>query len=189
MAAIDLFHERGIHATSPDDVLAASKTGKSQFYHYFKNKEGLVHDCLQLFLETIRNGKDHINHNPQSWQELESWFHTHLALQKSFGMKRGCPLGTIGNGLTEWDELARQDLSLIFEVIRTNISRFFHSEKLQKRLQPGCDPDALADFCIATIQGAMLMGKIKRDERVVERVIETALRHLRSFIVHTPSAA
>ena len=36
--AADLFHERGVGATSPDDVIEASNTGKGQFYHYFKSK-------------------------------------------------------------------------------------------------------------------------------------------------------
>ena len=35
-AAADLFRKQGVHATSPDDVIEASHTGKGQFYHYFK---------------------------------------------------------------------------------------------------------------------------------------------------------
>jgi AcrR family transcriptional regulator len=37
-AAADLFHKQGIRATSPDEIIEASRTGKGQFYHYFKNK-------------------------------------------------------------------------------------------------------------------------------------------------------
>src|SRR6266852_1400144 len=38
-AAADLFHKQGVVATSPDQIIDASGTGKGQFYHYFKNKE------------------------------------------------------------------------------------------------------------------------------------------------------
>ncbi|MCA9399346.1 MAG: TetR/AcrR family transcriptional regulator [Candidatus Omnitrophica bacterium] len=41
--AFDLFHQKGVNATSVDEVLEKSGTGKSQFYYYFKSKEGLVH--------------------------------------------------------------------------------------------------------------------------------------------------
>jgi hypothetical protein len=41
------------------------------------------------------------------------------------------------------------------------------------------DEGALADFCIATVQGAMLMGKIERSPRLVETTVAEALRHLR----------
>ena len=43
-------------ATSPDEIIEASRTGKGQFYHYFKSKEGLVHEVLQAHLDAIRNG-------------------------------------------------------------------------------------------------------------------------------------
>lgn len=36
-SAADLFHKQGVHATSPDDVIENSDTGKGQFYHYFKS--------------------------------------------------------------------------------------------------------------------------------------------------------
>src|SRR5215475_9285918 len=82
--AADLFHERGVGATSPDDIIAASKTGKGQFYHYFKNKEGLVHEVLQSHLQAIKSGAAPINYEISSWGDLESWFFAHVELQKSF---------------------------------------------------------------------------------------------------------
>jgi hypothetical protein len=39
----------------------------------------------------------------------------------------------------------------------------------------------MADFCIATIQGAMLMGKIKRSSLAAETSAREALAHLRGY--------
>ncbi len=33
-AAADLFHKQGVVATSPDQIIDASGTGKGQFYHF-----------------------------------------------------------------------------------------------------------------------------------------------------------
>src|SRR5262249_26342162 len=120
-AAAELFHRQGVVATSPDQIIEASGTGKGQFYHYFKNKEGLVHEVLQTYLEAIRNGGGALNYEITSWDDLERWFSAQIALQRSFRMTRGCPFGTIGNEVTENDELIRQDLSLIFEVAKTKL--------------------------------------------------------------------
>ena len=189
-AAADLFHKQGVHATSPDDVIEASNTGKSQFYHYFKNKEGLVHEVLQTHLEAIRMGMAPLKYEIESWEDLERWFITQVELQKHFRMTRGCPFGTIGNELTENDELIRQDLSLIFEVVKNKLTAFFTKEKAKGAISPAADVDALADFCIATIQGAMLMGKIKRNSRLVETMVAQALSHVRlSATAHTARAA
>ncbi len=178
-AAGDLFHAQGVAATSPDQVIEASETGKGQFYHYFKSKEGLVHAVLQNYLEEIHAGRNPAHFEIRSWKDIERWFLAHLELQKSFGMTRGCPFGTIGNGVTEKDELARQDLNLIFETMKGNLAGFFIREKALGRLAKDADADQLADFCIAAVQGAMLMGKIKRSSRTVETTIRAALAHLK----------
>lgn len=180
-AAIELFHREGIYAISPDDVIEASGTGKGQFYYYFKNKKDLVHAIFQLHIEAIRDGNGPINYDIDSWPALERWFHAHVELQKNFDMARGCFFGTIGNELTSDDELVRQDLNLIFEIIKNKLSHFFSSERAKSHLKDGAKPTEMADFCIAAVQGAMLMGKIKRDSNVVRLALQEAFAHVRSY--------
>jgi TetR/AcrR family transcriptional repressor of nem operon len=187
-AAADLFHKQGVHSTSPDQVIEASDTGKGQFYHYFRNKEGLVHEVLQAHLQAIRAGTAPLKYEIESWEDLERWFLAHLELQKHFRMTRGCPFGTIGNEVTENDELIRQDLSLIFEVVKNKLAAFFIKEKAKGAVLADTDEDGLAEFCIATVQGAMLMGKIKRNSQVVEATVREALSHLRHFRTRAPKS-
>jgi TetR/AcrR family transcriptional repressor of nem operon len=180
-AAADLFHKQGVRATSLDQVIEASGIGKGQFYHYFKSKEGLVHEVLQAHLEAIRTSTSPVNYEIETWHDLEQWFMAHVELQKNFGMTRGCPFGTVGNEVTVNDELIRQDLNHIFEVIRNKLAKFFIKEKAKQRLSAEADEEKLADFCVAAIQGAMLMGKVKRDSRTVETTIAETLAHLKRY--------
>jgi AcrR family transcriptional regulator len=180
-AAADLFHEQGVRATSPDQIIEVSGTGKGQFYHYFKNKEGLVHEVLQSHLDAIRNGTAPLDYEVESWQDLEEWFRAQIELQRSFKMTRGCPFGTIGNEISPNDELVRQDLSLIFEVIRNKIASFFIKEKAKGRLVEEANEDSMADFCLAVIQGVMLMGKVRRNNQPSETTIQEALAHLKRY--------
>jgi TetR/AcrR family transcriptional regulator, transcriptional repressor for nem operon len=179
----DLFHKQGVRATSPDQVIEASGTGKGQFYHYFKSKEGLVHEVLRGHLEAISSGSAPFNYEIKSWRDLEQWFLAQIELQKNFGMTRGCPFGTIGNEVTENDELIRQDLNLIFEVVKNKLAAFFIQERAKGRLSKNANATRLADFCIATMQGAMLMGKIKRSSQPVATSVHEALAHLRRYVV------
>lgn len=184
-AARDLFHAQGLAATSPDQVITASGTGKGQFYYYFASKEGLVHAVLESYLEEIRAGCNPTYFEIRTWKDLERWFMVHLEMQKSFGMTRGCPFGTIGNGVTEKDELVRQDLNLIFEIMRSNLAAFFIREGSASRRSTEAKPEELADFCLATVQGAMLMGKIKRDPRTVAATVGAALAHVKRNFART----
>jgi TetR/AcrR family transcriptional regulator, transcriptional repressor for nem operon len=181
--ASDLFHKQGVRATSPDEIIEASRTGKGQFYHYFKSKEGLVHAVLEAHLEAIKAGSGPIKYEINSWKDLEKWFHSHVDWQMSFGMTRGCPIGTVANELTEEDELIRQDVSLIIELTKYKIAAFFIREKAKGHLRKDADEERLADFCIATLQGAMLVGKIRRNKRPVEMAFREALEHLKYYAI------
>ena len=180
-AAADLFHKQGIRATSPDEIIEASGIGKGQFYHYFKNKEGLVHEVLQWHASMIDSGTAIVDYDVRSWSDLERWFWTHIELQKSFGMTRGCPFGTAANDVTGEDEVLRNDLDQIFGTIKDRLARFFRTEKIFGRLEPNANEESLADFCISTLQGAMLVGKVRRDAEFAEAAIREALKHLRSY--------
>ena len=181
--ASDLFHKQGVRATSPDDIIEASRTGKGQFYHYFKSKEGLVHVVLEAHLEAIKAGSGPIKYEINSWKDLEKWFYSQIDWQMSFGMTRGCPIGTVANELTEEDELIRQDVSLIIELIKYKVAAFFIREKAKGHLRKDADEERLADFCIATLQGAMLVGKIRRNKRPVEMTFREALTHLKYYAI------
>jgi TetR/AcrR family transcriptional repressor of nem operon len=181
--AADLFHKQGVGATSPDEIIEASGTGKGQFYHYFKNKEGLVHEVLQFYVAAIKSGSAPVNYNIQSWEDLERWFSAQVELQRRFRMTRGCPFGTIGGEVTENDELIRQDLSLIFELVGNQLAAFFIREKARGAISATVDERELADFCMAVAQGAMLVGKVKRDSQMVEATFREAIAHLRAYAV------
>ena len=50
-AAWNLFYKNGYDSTTVDDIIAASKTSKGTFYHYFKGKEALLNSLSSLFDE------------------------------------------------------------------------------------------------------------------------------------------
>ena len=180
-AALGLFHQQGIHATSVDQILEKSGTGKSQFAHYFKTKDGLVHAVLQHLHAWLRGDQAPVNYSVESWKDLEAWFRFFVQAQNGLGCDRACPVGTIGNDLSDDQVLLRQDVRLIFEWIRWQLARFFAERKGKGELAASTDPDALADFCIVTVQGGLLMGKIKRESAPFENAVTHALAYLKSL--------
>ena len=48
-SAWNLFYKKGYEQTTVEDIIAASKTSKGTFYHYFKGKEALLNSLSDLF--------------------------------------------------------------------------------------------------------------------------------------------
>jgi len=180
LCALQLFHKQGIHATTVDQVLEKSNTGKSQFYHYFKNKEGLIHAVLTYFYNGLKSGRV-AQTKIESWSDLKKWFHFFMDYQKNIQFSRSCPIGTIGADLTHEQELLRQDVRLIFECMKSSLSDFFSRMKARGELAPQIDPHGLADFCFTIMQGGLLVSKIKREKAPFEHSVAHALRYLSSL--------
>jgi oligoribonuclease (3'-5' exoribonuclease) len=70
-------------------------------------------------------------------------------------------------------------------VVKNKLAAFLVKEKAKKRLARArqVSPETMADFCIAAIQGAMLMGKIKRSSQTVETTVQEAMAHLKAYVV------
>ena len=178
--AMQLFHQQGIHATTVDQVLEKSNTGKSQFYHYFKNKEGLIHAVLIHFYNGLKSGNI-VETRIESWSDLRKWFHFFMKYQKGVQFSRSCPIGTIGADLSNKQELLRQDVRLIFESMKASLADFFSRMKARGDLAPQTDPQGLADFCFTIMQGGLLVSKIKRESAPFEHSVTHALQYLTSL--------
>lgn len=180
MSAFELFHARGIHAVTIDHILAHSGTGKSQFYYHFANKEELVHALLQHAHNMIREGNTHLQ-PIHSWEDFRGWLDAMIDKYKGHDCLRACPIGQIVGQLSEDDELFRQDMRLIFDAITDFPRDFFVALKGRGELSGHADPDAMATFCVAAMQGAGLFSKLDRDILRLQQCSDYLYHMMRSY--------
>ena len=67
---MDLFYKNGYDHTTVEDIIAASKTSKGTFYHYFKGKEALLNSLSYLFDEKYEELVAVIDPNLSSYDKL-----------------------------------------------------------------------------------------------------------------------
>ncbi len=180
-AALDLFHKLGVNGTSVDQILAQSNTGKSQFTHYFKNKDGLIRAAVQSLDAAVRSGTTASRYEIETWKDFESWLQSYIDFQKSVKYERSCPFGTIGADLSNAQELIRQDIRLFLEWSRSRMSRFFAERKAAGELDSSSNPDELADLCLSVMQGGMLLTKMTRNPKMFESAARQVNAYLKSL--------
>ena len=69
-AAWNLFYKNGYDKTTVEDIIAASKTSKGTFYHYFKGKESLLNSLSYLFDEKYEELAGVINPELSAYDKL-----------------------------------------------------------------------------------------------------------------------
>jgi len=178
-AAGDLFHGRGLGSTTTDEIIEAVGVPKAEFHQYFESKSELACAVLRHYFEALATRIGPVKYELDSWDDLQECLSSHIEFQKRFKMARSCPIGRLGSELKEHDEPHRQPLNLIVDLMMARFESFFSREKMARRLASNVDAKQLANFCVAVIQGAMLIGRIGRDCRRVEVVLEDLLSHLK----------
>lgn len=100
---------------------------------------------------------------------------------KEFNMLRGCPLAIIGNELTEEDDTVRQVLSLVFDALTKRIAALFLKLKTEGRLPRNANERQLAEFCVAVMQGSMVVGKVRGKSEAVAQIFKEMVSHFEEF--------
>lgn len=177
-AAAALMHERGISATTVDDILAESDTGKSQFYHYFSDKNALIIEVLSHQLEGIL--EDQSRFALDSWDGIVAWFRTLIEMHESRWGLHGCPLGSIAGEALEQGEDLRLSAAVTFDRWESPLAAALEAMRRRGELERTADPASLAEAVIAVVQGGYLLSSIKRDVRPMRGALRAALAYLAS---------
>lgn len=177
--AAALMYERGVSATSIEDILAASGTGKSQFYHYFSSKEELVAEVLRHQLDLVLDEQSLFPLD--TWEGISAWFQAMVDMQQNQRDYRGCPLGSIVSGLPDQSDFLRSHAADAFTRWESVLSSGLRSMQASGLLRDDADPDTLAEATIAVLQGGYLLSSTKRDIRPMRNALAIALSQLRSY--------
>src|ERR1700735_1557752 len=113
-AAAELMFRRGVAGTSNEDVLAAAHVSNSQLYHYFPDKNALVHAVIEYQADGIIDGQRPLLDQLDSLAAFKQWRDMLVDLQRQRHCEGGCPLGSLSSELAETDESARTALAAGF---------------------------------------------------------------------------
>ena len=170
-AAATLISERGFTSTSVDDVIRGAKlSGKSHFYHYFKSKDELGYEVLNRQFERFSERGLAILREPMidPIERLNLFIDAVVALQAETGGRRGSPFGNLAAELADAHEGFRIRIEAVFERWASQIRSLLWEARPQ--LQDDVDAVRLSRFIIASLEGAVLMTRVKRDITVLEGI-------------------
>ena len=178
-AAAALIGERGVAGTSLDDVRAATNSSKSQLYHYFGDKHGLVQAVIDHQAGVVLGAQAEALDGVQDWRDLERWADSMVAMVEWQGGRGGCPIGTLAAALADTDERFRAALSGAFESWREAISGALARLQENRLLARHADLETLTTTTLAAIQGGLLLAKINRDSSQLRAALDGAIAQLR----------
>ncbi len=177
-AAAELMYVHGVAGTSVDKVLAASGAGKSQMYHYFKNKDQLVEAVIDRYLAQILGNQLAI-FTLASWADFDTWAEQLLDLHRQARLPIACPLGNLAGELGDDPKVAPL-LDRAYRTWESHLTRGLERLRDQGELPAGTDLARLAQAAMACVQGGLLLAHIRGDLTALEDALHIAVAHLRA---------
>lgn len=180
-AAAALMHQRGVAATTTEDVQTAAGVSASQLYHYFGDKASLTRAVIDFQTTTILGFQEPVLARLDSLDALHDWADAIVDIQRAKNFHGGCPLGSLSSELAENDSAARESLAASYlrwqNAIRDGLAVMCERGELTN----AADVDELATTLLATLQGALLLAQALRDGRPLQIALHTVIDHIATF--------
>jgi len=179
--AAELFAERGIAATSVDEVLAAAGAGKGQFYHYFRGRDELAaaavgHRCAQVVA-----GLTQALGSVSTLAELEQALAGFTAGFEQAGMP-GCPIGTLAAEVADRNEDARLQAAAGFDAWERLLAGALERMRQRGELRADAAPAVLATGLLASLEGGMVLSQARKDMTSLRVAAAAGLAHVRLYL-------
>lgn len=176
--ARELFHARGYTNTSMDDIVKKSRVAKGNLYYYFANKEALGHAVVEeTIAEQFGDGPAEVNGDPV--QQVVAMFRRSERALAEERCKGGCLFGNLALEVSDLHDGLRRKLDEAFSAWEGRLAAVLAAGVRDGVLSPDLDPKAMARFLVATLEGGILLAKVKRNVAalkactgMVERLME-----------------
>jgi AcrR family transcriptional regulator len=181
-AAANLVFERGVAATSIEDVKKAAGVSSSQLYHYFADRQALIHAVIAHQSDAVIAAQEPLLGKLDSLDALRAWRDQAVAIERGLQCRGGCPIGALAGELAEVDAEARADIAAGFARWEGAIGEGIRAMHDRGELPATVDPDRLALALLAAHQGGLVLTQVRRDPAPLEAALDAMIDHVAELL-------
>jgi AcrR family transcriptional regulator len=176
--AAELIFTAGARETTLDQVRSAIGASKSQLYHYFSDKDELLHAVIEFQGARVMDAQQPELGAIDSIASLKRWRDKLVQLSDAHGRIGGCPIGSLANELASHSETHRRALAAHFDhwvgLIEDGLLRM----QASGRLAPSLDAKTLSTAFLTAIEGGLLLAKLQRSSTALAATLDEIIQSI-----------
>lgn len=177
-SAADLVFACGARETTLDQVRSAVGASKSQLYHYFSDKDELLHGVIDFQGARVIHAQQPELGAIDSVKALKRWRDKLVRLCDTYGRIGGCATGSLANELASHSENHRRSLGAHFDCWAAEIERGLLRMQASGYLEPPLNPKILSITFLTAIQGGLLLAKLQRSSTALATALDEIIRFI-----------
>jgi AcrR family transcriptional regulator len=174
--------EQGVLRTTLDDIMARTRTSRSQLFHYFPDGKD------ELLLAVAHHEADRVLADQQphlgdlsTWAAWQAWRDTLVARYRAQG--EHCPLATVNSELGRNSPGARAVSAELMRRWRGEIAEGIRRLQATGQVDPALDATRSAAALLPGIQGGVLLLLTTGSSDPLEAALDVGIAHLKQSAV------
>jgi TetR/AcrR family transcriptional repressor of nem operon len=181
-AGLKVMFRSGYTGASVRDICEAAGAPLGSFTNHFRSKEAFAQEVLDRYFAntqlSVRKALDDKSVSPK--QRLQRYVDTISGVLEADKWNRGCLIGDFSLETTSQSKLLRQRLEAIFREWRAPFASCIAEAQTIGEIDSTFAPMDLAEFLLASWEGAVLRMKVERGPAALDRfkkiVFETVFK-------------
>ena len=170
-AGLSVMFRSGYRGASVRDICAAAGAPHGSFTNHFRSKEAFAAEVLDQYFDYLKRLAAQALSNRQFTprQRLKRYLDIITDRLERDGFKVGCLIGDFSLGASSKSKLLRGRLETIFREWRAPFAACIAEAQAAGEIESKFDATELAEFLLASWQGAILRMKVERGPAALER--------------------
>lgn len=170
-AGLKVMFKSGYQGASVRDVCAAAGAPQGSFTNHFRSKEAFAQEVLDRYFANlqghVKKALDDKSLTPR--QRLKRYLDVISGVLAGDNWNRGCLIGDFSVETTAQSRLLRDRLESIFQEWRAPFASCIAEAQTTGEIASTFDPMDLAEFLLASWEGAILRMKVERGPAALDR--------------------
>ena len=172
-AAAPIFNQRGYEGSSLNDLMEATGLQKGGIYRHFASKEELAAEAFDYTWEAAWNARLlHVDEKANGIDKLKQLIANFVEHRSP--IPGGCPILNTAIDADDGNPVLRARVAKALRSWVGRVQAFVEHAQEQRDARPRVDPKAVATLIVASLEGALMMSRIQRND--------DALRHVQSHL-------
>jgi TetR/AcrR family transcriptional repressor of nem operon len=182
-AGLTVMFRSGYHGASVRDICAAAGAPLGSFTNHFRSKEAFAQEVLDRYFANLKTLVSQALNNKSLTprQRLKRYLDIISDALEGAKWSRGCLIGDLSLEASLQSKLLRKRLEEIFCEWRTPFAQCIAEAQTGGEIDSKFEPIDLAEFLLASWEGAILRMKVERGPAALDRfkniVFETVFRN------------
>lgn len=170
-AGLKVMFQSGYNGATVRDICAAAGAPHGSFTNHFRSKEVFAQEVLDRYFanlqQTVKQALDDKSLTPR--QRLKRYLEIITGVLEGDKWNRGCLIGDFSLETTSQSRLLRRRLEVIFQEWRAPFASCIAEAQSMGEIDSKFDPTDLAEFLLASWEGAILRMKVERGPAALKR--------------------